>query len=121
MDEGLTGHSHAKSAMDLAIWDLFGKSVDWPVYTLLGGGTGRRLPVISSICAGSPEDMRARVSEHRKMGYLGHSLKVGALDSEGGQALDSERIAASLADRQPGEYFIVDANGGLIPETALRM
>ena len=30
-------------------------------------------------------------------------------------------IAACLADRQPGEYFIVDANGGLIPETALRM
>ena len=121
MDEALTGHNHAKSAIDLAIWDLFGKSVDLPVYTLLGGGTGRRLPVISSIYAGSPEDMRARVAEHRKMGYLGHSVKVGALDSEGGPALDAERIAASLADRQPGEYFIVDANGGLIPETALRM
>ena len=26
-----------------------------------------------------------------------------------------------LADRRPGEYFTVDANGGMLPETALRM
>lgn len=121
MDEALTGHNHAKSAIDLACWDLLGKAVDLPVYTLLGGSTGNRLPAISSIYAGSPEDMRARVAEHRAMGYMGHSIKVGALDSEGGPALDAERIAASLADRKPGEYFLVDANGGLIPEAALRM
>lgn len=121
MDEALLGHNHAKSALDLACWDLFGKSVGLPVYKLLGGATGNRLPAISSIYAGTPEDMRARVAEHRAMGYMGHSVKVGAMDSEGGPALDAERIAASLADRRPGEYFIVDANGGLIPETALRM
>ncbi|MCB1835463.1 MAG: mandelate racemase/muconate lactonizing enzyme family protein [Geminicoccaceae bacterium] len=121
MDEALTGHNHAKSAIDLACWDLFGKSVDLPVYTLLGGTTGHRLPVVSSIYAGTPDDMRARVAEHRALGYMGHSIKIGALDRDGGPALDAERIAASLADRRPGEYFIVDANGGLLPETALRM
>ncbi len=121
MDEALLGHNHAKSALDLACWDLFGKSVGLPVFKLLGGATGNRLPAISSIYAGTPEDMRDRVAEHRAMGYMGHSVKVGAMDFEGGPALDAERIAASLADRQPGEYFIVDANGGLIPETALRM
>lgn len=121
MDEALVGHNHAKTALDIACWDIFGKSVNLPVCELLGGSTGFRMPVISSIYAGSPEDMRARVADHRARGYLGHSVKVGALDREGGPALDAERIAASLADRQPGEYFIVDANGGLIPETALRM
>lgn len=121
MNEALLGHNHAKSAIDLACWDMFGKSVDLPVYKLLGGGTGNRLPVISSIYAGTPEDMRGRVAAHRKMGYMGHSVKVGALDSDGGPQLDAERIAASLSDRQPGEYFIVDANGGMLPETALRM
>jgi L-alanine-DL-glutamate epimerase-like enolase superfamily enzyme len=65
--------------------------------------------------------MRARVAAHREMGYMGHSIKVGALDREGGPQLDAARIAEALADRRPGEYFIVDANGGLIPETALRM
>ena len=121
MDEALLGHNHAKNAIDLACWDMFGKSVGLPVYKLLGGGTGQRLPVISSIYAGTPEDMRARVAAHREMGYMGHSIKVGALDSEGGPQLDAARIAEALADRRPGEYFIVDANGGLIPETALRM
>jgi hypothetical protein len=32
-------------------------------------------------------------------------LKIGALDSEGGPALDAERIKAALADHQAGEYF----------------
>ncbi|WP_138935334.1 mandelate racemase/muconate lactonizing enzyme family protein [Roseovarius arcticus] len=121
MDQALVGHNHAKTALDIACWDVFGKSVNLPVCELLGGSTGIRMPTISSIYAGDPEHMRARVADHRARGYMGHSVKVGALDSEGGPALDAERIAASLADRQPGEYFIVDANGGLIPETALRM
>lgn len=121
MDEALVGHNHAKTAIDIACWDLFGKSVNRPICELLGGATGKRMPVISSIYAGPPEEMRARVADHRKRGYLGHSVKIGALDSEGGPALDAERIRACLADRQPGEFFLVDANGGLIPETVLRM
>ena len=35
--------------------------------------------------------------------------------------LDAARIGASLADKRPGEFFIVDANGGLTVETALRL
>jgi len=41
--------------------------------------TGFRMPVISSIYAGTPEDMRARVAHHRARGYKGHSIKIGAL------------------------------------------
>ncbi|WP_394888572.1 mandelate racemase/muconate lactonizing enzyme family protein [Mesorhizobium sp. AaZ16] len=121
MDEVLVGHNHAKAAIDAACWDLFGKSVNRPVCELLGGSTGVPMATISSIYAGAPEDMRARVAEHRSRGYLGHSIKIGALDHEGGPMLDAERIRACLADKQPGEYFIADANGGLVPETAMRM
>ncbi|MDP0927003.1 mandelate racemase/muconate lactonizing enzyme family protein [Paracoccus onubensis] len=121
MDEALVGHNHAKAAIDIACWDLFGKSVEMPVCELLGGSTGQPLPTISSIYAGMPDDMRARVAEQRARGYMGHSIKIGASEAEGGPQLDAERIAASLADRQPGEFFLVDANGGLTPETALRM
>lgn len=121
MDRALTGHAHAKAAIDIACWDILGKSTGLPVYTLLGGSTGDRMPTISSIYAGTPEDMRARVADHRKRGYRGHSIKVGALDAQGGPALDAERITAALADRESGEYFLVDANGGLSVENALRM
>nr|WP_246264579.1 mandelate racemase/muconate lactonizing enzyme family protein [Aromatoleum toluvorans] len=116
MDGALLGHEHAKTALDVACWDVFGKSVGLPVCDLLGGRTDVRMPVISSIYMGDPDDMRRRVAEHRAMGYIGHSVKVG-----GEPAVDAERIAASLADKRPGEYFIVDANGGLTVETALRM
>jgi len=121
MDMALVGHHHAKTALDVACWDLFGKSVGLPVCDLLGGDTGYAMPIISSIYAGDPEDMRRRVAEHRAMGYLSHSIKVGASEDEGGPVLDAERIKACLADRQTGEYFLVDANGGLTVESALRM
>lgn len=121
MDAALVGHNHAKSAIDLALWDVFGKAVDMPVCALLGGAIDERLPIISSIYASSPEDMRTRVAAHRAAGYLGHSIKIGALDHEGGPKLDADRIRACLADRQPGEVYLADANGGLTVENALRM
>ena len=116
MDSALVAHEHAKTALDVACWDIFGKSVDLPVCELLGGRTSVKMPVISSIYAGDPEDMRRRVSQHRRAGYTSHSIKIGD-----DPALDAARIEASLADRRPREYFIVDANGGMTPEMALRM
>ncbi|MDZ7828217.1 MAG: mandelate racemase/muconate lactonizing enzyme family protein [Halofilum sp. (in: g-proteobacteria)] len=121
MDAALAGHLHAKTAIDVACWDLFGRSVNLPVCELLGGSTGARMPVIDSIHAGDPDDMRARVAATRKKGFLGHSVKIGASAAEGGPALDAARIEASLADARSGEYFIVDCNGGLSVEHALRM
>ena len=121
MDQHLAGHNHAKAAIDLAVWDLAGKALGLPVHALLGGSTGQRMPVISSIHAGTPDDMRARVAEHRARGYRGHSIKIGASDAEGGPALDAERIRAALECRRTGEFFLVDANGGLSPEQALRL
>jgi cis-L-3-hydroxyproline dehydratase len=87
------------------------------VCELLGGRTDVKMPVISSIGAGDPQDMRSRVAEHRKRGYLGQSVKIAGDDP----GLDAARIEASLADKRPGEFFIVDANGGMTVETALRM
>jgi cis-L-3-hydroxyproline dehydratase len=89
MDSTLTGHNHAKTPLDVACWDAFGKSVGLPVCELLGGSTDIPMPMISSIHAGDPEEMRGRVADHRARGYRGHSVKIGALDSEGGPALAS--------------------------------
>ncbi|RAH67138.1 mandelate racemase/muconate lactonizing enzyme family protein [Aspergillus aculeatinus CBS 121060] len=117
MDAALVGHAHAKTALDVACWDVFGKAVGLPVCELLGGRTNTAMPVISSIHVGAPAEMRQRVAEHRARGYRGHSVKVAGDDP----AADAARITASLQDRQPGEFFIVDANGGLTVEMALRM
>jgi len=60
--------------------------------------------------------MRERVKRHRDLGYKGHSIKLGDDPHD-----NANRIEACLADRKCGEYFIVDANGGLTVESALRL
>ncbi len=39
---------HAISAIDLALWDLYGKTVNEPVYNLMGGRTKERIPVYAT-------------------------------------------------------------------------
>lgn len=116
MDATLTGHAHAKTALDVACWDIFGKSVGLPVCELLGGRTDARLPIISSIPVGTPEKMCQNVAIHRDRGYRAQSIKI-----EGHPSRDAARLKAIMTERQPDEFFLVDANGGLSVETALRM
>lgn len=115
MDAALVGHEHAKTALDVACWDIFGKFTGLPVCELLGGRTDVAMPVMSSISVDDPEAMRRNVAEHRAKGYTAHSIKL-----DGDPELDAARVASSLRDKQPGEFFLVDANGGLLVETALR-
>jgi L-alanine-DL-glutamate epimerase-like enolase superfamily enzyme len=106
MDFALVGHEHAKTALDVACWDILGKSVNLPVCELLGGRTNVRMAIISSIYMGDPDEMRARVAEYREMGYIGHSVKVGD-----DPALDAERIAAAMADKKSGEFSSLTGMG----------
>ena len=39
---------HAISAIDLALWDLYGKTINEPVYNLMGGRTKERVPVYAT-------------------------------------------------------------------------
>lgn len=117
----MKGQNAAKTALDVALWDIMGKAFDRPVVELLGGRVDGRIPVISSIGWDTPEAMRASVAAHRAQGFKGHSIKIGASEDEGGPKLDAERIKACLADHAEGEWFLVDANGGLSVEHGLRM
>jgi L-alanine-DL-glutamate epimerase-like enolase superfamily enzyme len=121
MDGVLLGHQHAKSPIDIACWDILGKHCSMPVCDLLGGRIDEPVGLISSIGGDTPEGMRANVAAHRARGFVGHSVKIGATEAEGGPSLDAARICECLADRQPGEWFLVDANNGLTAEHALRM
>ena len=120
MDTSLRGHLSAKAALDIAAWDIFGKATGMACCDLLGGRRTPYLPLISSIPTDTPEKMRANIAAHRAKGYKGHSIKVGAQESEGGPALDAARLRASVADRAYGELYLADANGGMSVESALR-
>lgn len=49
MDKMIKGYPYAKAAVDLAAYDLAGRSRDVPVYKLLGGRVRDRIPVAHSI------------------------------------------------------------------------
>ena len=38
MDQALTGHPYVKSVIDMACWDLLGRWLEVPLYTLFGTG-----------------------------------------------------------------------------------
>ncbi|CAG8945894.1 unnamed protein product [Penicillium salamii] len=116
MDNALIGHEHAKAALDIACWDIFGKSTGLPVCDLLGGRTDVAIPTIMSLPVRGPEGMRGLVDEYRKKGSKAFSVKIG-----GDPILDAARIIEALKDKRPDEWFVVDANGGLTVEDALRM
>ncbi len=121
MQSTLAGHRDARAALDIACWDIAAQAANQPLHAMLGGATSDPVPIISSIGGDRPEAMRAKVAAHRAQGFMGHSIKIGASEIEGGPSLDAQRITACLADRQPGEWYLVDANNGLTPEYALRM
>ena len=114
MDDILKGHPHVKSALDMACWDLLGKTTGLPVCTLLGGSTGTPMKLISSVPAEDPRDMVEYVEQLRQKGYRSHSIKVGS-----SVELDIARIEAVMQARQPGELYLVDVNCGWTLETAL--
>lgn len=116
MDVALLGNESAKSAIDIACWDVFGKSVGLPVCELLGGRTNTELPVLSSIPVADAESTRKHVADARATGYIGFSVKIGA-----DPVVNAACVQAALADKKPNEFFLIDANGGMTVEAALRM
>ena len=68
-------HTTPLSAVEVALWDILGKSLNVPVYKLLGGPTRDRVPVYCHCTAGAtPEEFAANASELVKRGY--RAMKV---------------------------------------------
>ena len=53
----LLGHRDARTALDVACWDLTAKAAGLPLCDMLGGRIPGPVPVISSIGSGTPDEM----------------------------------------------------------------
>jgi galactonate dehydratase len=63
-------HSTAISAVDCALWDILGKSLNAPVHKLLGGPTRKLVPVYCHCPAGAkPEEFARNIRACAKSGY----------------------------------------------------
>jgi L-alanine-DL-glutamate epimerase-like enolase superfamily enzyme len=116
MDAALKGHPYVKSAVDMACWDLLGKSAGLPVCTLLGGRFGEDFGLYRAISQEAPEVMARRVAEYRADGYRRFQLKVGGDPDE-----DVARIRAVAAQLQSGDRLVADANTAWLVHDALRV
>src|SRR5687767_1306190 len=68
----------AISAVDIALWDLLGKSAKQPVYRLLGGRTKARIPVYASRLYSTPlDELAAEAAKYKAQGYRAMKLRFG--------------------------------------------
>jgi len=116
MDSFLQGHPYAKSAVDIACWDILGKAAGLPVAELLGGRFGDDYPLYRAISQDTPEKMATSVEGYRGEGYGKFQLKVGG-DPED----DIRRILAVSAVLRKGDILVADANTGWLMHEALRV
>ena len=116
MDRALKGHPYAKSAIDMACWDILGKVAGLPVCTLMGGRYADDFHLYRAISQESPDQMASKVEAYRAEGYQRFQLKVGA-DPE----TDIDRIHAVAAKLQRGDVLVADANTGWLSHDAMRV
>ena len=105
MDAALEGHTYAKSALDIACWDILGKSRDLPLYELLGGKLTDGAPLYRCVMEQEHDKIQAEMAQYRAAGYKYFKLRVGI---EPQKDIALIRFAASLA--QPDEIVYADAN-----------
>ena len=116
MDKAMKGHPYVKAPVDVACWDILGKTANLPVSDLLGGTYGDDFVLYRAISQQSPEEMAQNVTGYREEGYRRFQLKVG-----GDPDVDIERIRQVAAVLQPGDKLVADANTGWLKHEAMRV
>jgi L-rhamnonate dehydratase len=78
----------AISAVDIALWDLLGKSAQQPVYRLLGGRTKDRIPVYASRLYALPlDELRSEAQRYKNEGYKAMKLRFGWGPMDGAEGM----------------------------------
>lgn len=115
MDAVAVGNWFAKSAIEMACWDIQGKVSGKPVYELLGGAC-RSLTIRSRFSLGAydPERARRRAAELVAAGFTTIKVKVGVDPPR-----DVERVRIVRETIGPDIALTIDANGGWDVDTAI--
>jgi L-alanine-DL-glutamate epimerase-like enolase superfamily enzyme len=119
-------YSGALAAVDLALWDLKGKTLGQPVWKLLGGGWRRRIPFYASI-GGNGErtvDEVCRVVERRlDLGPAQVKIRFDADKTARDVDLAGDIAKARAVRKLVGDNFPLafDANNGYSVQGAIRV
>lgn len=117
MDQASQDNWFAKSAVEMACWDIAGKEAGKPVYELLGGAV-RPLSIRCRFSMGAYEPDRAdsRSAELVAAGFDTIKVKVGTVVEK-----DIERVRVVRETIGPDREMVMDANCGYDARTAIAM
>jgi muconate cycloisomerase len=107
MRRAVAGHPFTKSGVEIALWDILGKSCGLPVYRLLGGAVRETIPIKMSVSGAAPERAAEIATWAMAKGLKALKVKVG-IEAES----DIVRVKAVRAAIGPGVRLGIDANGG---------
>ena len=105
MDQSIEGMEPAKAAIDMALYDIVGKSLNVPVHVLLGGQVRPHIDLSFSIMFGASQEMAALAGELAADGFKTLKVKVGQ-----GAQHDEDAVRAIRATVGDEVTIRVDAN-----------
>lgn len=114
IERGVARNPFTKAALEMALWDIFGKSVNLPVYRLLGGPVREAVATKWSISGQEPEHAAEIAAWAVEQGFGAMKVKVG-LDP----ASDLARVTAVRKAAGDAIRLGMDANGGWPVRVAL--
>jgi L-Ala-D/L-Glu epimerase len=116
MDRAVPGNGHAKTALDMPLYDIMGKALHLPVYKLLGGKTIGSFPLARLIGLGPLDEMIEHTLDVVSQGYRSIRLKTGLGLKEDVKIIKGIREAVG-----PDVQLRIDANQAYTPVMAIRM
>lgn len=114
----LHDHRYAKSALDIALWDITGQVAGMPLYSLLGGRRQVDMPLYHSITCVAPDEMARIARDAQDQGITQFQAKLGA---SGDWQTDVERLAKVREAVGPGPLVYGDWNCGATSLDAIRV
>jgi L-alanine-DL-glutamate epimerase-like enolase superfamily enzyme len=114
----------AISAVDIALWDILGKSAKQPVYRLLGGRTKPRIPVYASrLYSIELAELAAEATRYKDEGYQAMKLRFGWGPADGAAGMQRNLDLVRTVRKAVGDGIDVmaDAYMGWTLDYAKRM
>lgn len=105
----------ALSGVDMALWDLLGKSLEVPVVQLLGGACRAEMPAYASGGWAGVDGIGEQLAGYVSKGFQGVKMRVGVMD--GDVATSAARVRAAREHLGPEVKIMADAHGTFsVPE-----
>ncbi|HVF65265.1 MAG TPA: mandelate racemase/muconate lactonizing enzyme family protein [Casimicrobiaceae bacterium] len=105
----------AMCAVEMAMWDAFGKACGQPLFKLWGGRWRSRIPLAAYLLQNEPDKLAAATHDYRERGFDTFKLKIGFSEPSD---IALTKIVREIVG--PDVPLRLDVNGAWTPGTAKR-